>query len=584
MRTPALPLPRRIAVGAGLALLAAGLTPIAAAPANAASAGLVINEVYGGGGNSGAAYTNDFIELHNPSSLPISVNGLSLQYRAAAGTGAPGTSNVFALPNKTIQPGGYFLVQAAAGATITDKPLPVTPDAQTTGTNLALSGTGGQIYLANGTAALDAGTGTIANANVIDFVGWGTSTTSYEGAVVAPATRNSAPATANATSISRKTSGDPAVVQDTDSNSADFASATTPSPTTTSVAEPLAVADVGNKSAFVGSPLSITLAAAGGTSPYTWRSSTLPAGLTLTGNQISGSPSQVGTTEVTVTATDSATPTAATATKTFTIAVEAAPVIRPIAEIQGTGPRSPLAPQTGNGSGTTTVTTEGVVTARLPCRRLQRPVHPDPGHGHRGCLRRHLRLRRQRVREHPGRRPVGDSVRVTGPIAEFNDLTQIVPASADAVTELATSLGTVTPRAIAYPTTDAGREAREGELLAPTDTFTVSNSYSTNQYAEVGLATGTTPLKQMTEFAAPSDTAAIQAIRDENYARGGGPRRRRDDQLPGQTRPPRRCRCRTSRRLTAPPTRSASALGRPSTVRSSSTGATTAGSSSRAPR
>ena len=88
------------------------------------------------------------------------------------------------------------------------------------------------------------------------------------------------------------------------------------------------------------------------------------------------------------------------------------------------------------------------------------------------------------------------------------------------MTELGTSLGTVAPRAIAYPTTDAGREVHEGELLAPTDTFTVSNSYSTNQYAEVGLATGATPLKQMTEFALPSDSDAIQAIRDENYARG----------------------------------------------------------------
>ena len=51
MRTPALPSPRRIAVGAGLALLAAGLTPVSAS-ANTAGTDLVISEVYGGGGNN----------------------------------------------------------------------------------------------------------------------------------------------------------------------------------------------------------------------------------------------------------------------------------------------------------------------------------------------------------------------------------------------------------------------------------------------------------------------------------------------------------------------------------------------------
>ncbi len=35
------------------------------------SATLVINEVYGGGGNSGATYTNDFIELANRSSSSV---------------------------------------------------------------------------------------------------------------------------------------------------------------------------------------------------------------------------------------------------------------------------------------------------------------------------------------------------------------------------------------------------------------------------------------------------------------------------------------------------------------------------------
>jgi hypothetical protein len=41
-------------------LLVAGAVPV--------RAGLVISQVYGGGGNSGATYKNDFIELLNASS------------------------------------------------------------------------------------------------------------------------------------------------------------------------------------------------------------------------------------------------------------------------------------------------------------------------------------------------------------------------------------------------------------------------------------------------------------------------------------------------------------------------------------
>jgi hypothetical protein len=45
---------------------------------------VVITEVYGGGGNSGAPYTNDFIELTNNSSSPVDVTGWSIQYASAA--------------------------------------------------------------------------------------------------------------------------------------------------------------------------------------------------------------------------------------------------------------------------------------------------------------------------------------------------------------------------------------------------------------------------------------------------------------------------------------------------------------------
>ena len=47
---------------------------------------LVISQLYGGGGNSGATLKNDFIELYNRGSTTVSLTGWSVQYGAATGT------------------------------------------------------------------------------------------------------------------------------------------------------------------------------------------------------------------------------------------------------------------------------------------------------------------------------------------------------------------------------------------------------------------------------------------------------------------------------------------------------------------
>lgn len=90
------------------AIAAVGLT----APASAApdATNVVINEVYGGGGNSGATYTHDFVELYNPTGEPIDLTGLAIDYYSS--TGGRGTSVPL---TGTIGAGDYYLIQMAKG-------------------------------------------------------------------------------------------------------------------------------------------------------------------------------------------------------------------------------------------------------------------------------------------------------------------------------------------------------------------------------------------------------------------------------------------------------------------------------------
>src|SRR5687768_8466051 len=122
---------------AGLATTVTVVALLSAPPASAASTGAVINQVYGGGGNSGATFTNDFIELRNLGSTPLDLTGWSVQYASAAGT----TWQVTPLTG-TIPAGGFYLVQEAAGAG-GSTPLP-TPDASG---SIAMSASAGKVAL-----------------------------------------------------------------------------------------------------------------------------------------------------------------------------------------------------------------------------------------------------------------------------------------------------------------------------------------------------------------------------------------------------------------------------------------------------
>jgi len=175
---------------------------------------LRISQVYGGGNNSGALYTHDFIEIFNAGTATVSLDGLSLQYASATGTGNFGSSatQLTELPNVSLEPGRYFLVQEAGGSTYGD-PLP-SPD-HIDPTPIAMGASAGKVVLVTGTTSLGCNGGSnpcdaTQLARIIDLIGFGNANF-YEGT-------SAAPTLGNALSAQRKSGG----CQDTDENSDDF--------------------------------------------------------------------------------------------------------------------------------------------------------------------------------------------------------------------------------------------------------------------------------------------------------------------------------------------------------------------------
>ena len=175
---------------------------LASSAAQGASPDLVLSQVFAGGGNAGASYANDYVELFNRGSSTVDLSGWTIQYATATGT--TWTPTVLA---GTLLPGGRHLVQLASGGLI-GAVLP-TPDSTGT-TNLSTAG--GKLALVHDTAPLTCGASAgscSALAAVHDLVGYGTAT-DYEGAA--------SPALTNTTAAVR---GDAGCI-DTDTNASDF--------------------------------------------------------------------------------------------------------------------------------------------------------------------------------------------------------------------------------------------------------------------------------------------------------------------------------------------------------------------------
>jgi 5'-nucleotidase len=396
-----------LAALASCAVVVSGGALLGPAHANTSATGLVISEVYGAGGNSGATYDADYVELYNPTDAAISVAGDYVHYRSAAG-GSGGTP---AQLTGSVPAHGHYLIQMGAASATNGKALP-SPDAGPFTFNLAAAG--GQVFLLDGPTPITTSGDMTGVPHVVDMVGASTST-SYETAAAGSASTSN--------SLQRGASG-----SDTDDNAVDFTAA---------------AADPQNS---------------GGSAP------------------------------------------------------PPPPTEHTIAEIQGDGSSSPL---TGD-----TVITRGVVTAAYPTGGFFGYVIQTDGTG--GATDATPGASDAVFVHQPSGLVsvhIGDYVEVTGSVSEFNGLTELSVDSSHVRDLGAPPLGGVSPLSIAYPTTDAGREAHESELVSLTDELTVTDNYDTNQYGEIGLATGDHQLVQPTDVYPAGDAADIAKVQDDNAAR-----------------------------------------------------------------
>ncbi|MBL7952327.1 MAG: lamin tail domain-containing protein [Flavobacteriales bacterium] len=130
---------------------------------------LVISQVYTQGGSVGATYSRDYVELFNPTSGSINLTSHFLGYWSATG----GSGGQLALSG-SVGAHQYFLVALASGANGAALP---TADQSATSPNLAAAAGRVVLYTGTSTTTIPAPNA----ANVVDFVGYGTTAATFEG-------------------------------------------------------------------------------------------------------------------------------------------------------------------------------------------------------------------------------------------------------------------------------------------------------------------------------------------------------------------------------------------------------------------
>jgi DNA/RNA endonuclease G (NUC1) len=171
----------------------------------APSTHVTISQLYGGGGNSGATYNHDFVELYNPTNATVDLTGWSVQYASSAGT-----SWQTQIIGGTIGAGEYYLISLGTGNVAVGAPLP----AANVNGSINMSGTTGKVALSNSPEPLDGGC-PVGGPTVIDFIGYG-------GADCREGISGNAPTPSNSTADFRRNGG----AVDTDTNGADFSTGT----------------------------------------------------------------------------------------------------------------------------------------------------------------------------------------------------------------------------------------------------------------------------------------------------------------------------------------------------------------------
>lgn len=481
--------------------------------AQVGSPSVVISQVYGGGGNSGAPYTHDYVELFNRGETTVSLNGWSIQYASATGTGNFG-ANTGQLSELTgsIAPGQYLLVQQAGGSV--GAPLPTADIVDPTPINM--SATAGKVALVTGTTGLGCNGGSSPCsadqlARIVDLVGYG-SANFFEGS-------GPAPTLSNTTAAFRKQDG----AQDTDDNAADFTSAE-PDPRNSSFGFPPTVASTAPASdaaeIAVDSNITITFSkpvtVTGAWFDITCASSGAHAA-TVSGGPTSFTLDPDGdfdggdTCTVTVIATEVADqevpPNHMEADYSWSFTTLAADVCElpftPIYEIQGSGMATALAGQT--------VTTGGVVIGDYegPAPTLRGFYIQDPvGDGDPATS--------DGIFVFNGNNDdvnLGDLVRVTGRAEEFQDQTQL--GNVSSIVNCGTE--SVTPVDITLPFASATYlERYEGMLVRLPQTLYVTEHFQLGRFGQVVMSSGGR-LYQPTNVVAPGPAAqALQAANDLN--------------------------------------------------------------------
>ncbi|MEU4159620.1 ExeM/NucH family extracellular endonuclease [Actinoplanes sp. NPDC026670] len=183
----------------------------------------------------------------------------------------------------------------------------------------------------------------------------------------------------------------------------------------------------------------------------------------------------------------------------------AATVTHTIAQVQGTGTATPLA-----GS---VVTVEGVVTADHRTGGYNGIYIQTAGSGGdrpvaAGAASDGIFVYLTSTAANHPTVAIGDVVRVTGTVSEYNALTQITIGAKTDVQVCSSGATLPAPVALTLPLSDEARESAEGMLVAPVGTYTVSDVYNTNRYGEVILAAGSVPARIPTDIARPGSDAA----------------------------------------------------------------------------